>query len=127
MNGWQRSFQPVMNALILIIRSRTEVKEPRWIACFSRIENQTSTRFSQDPEVGVKWRCGSVGSRPTTLITSLSRGVPTALTELVTLGRTLKQRAVDVLAYFDRPAPPTAHGGDQWSARTPVRLRPRVP
>jgi hypothetical protein len=39
----------------------------------------------------------------TTLIASLSHGVPTALTELITLGRTLKQRAVDVLAYFDRP------------------------
>ena len=29
--------------------------------------------------------------------------MPTALTELITLGRTLKQRAADVLAYFDRP------------------------
>lgn len=37
------------------------------------------------------------------LITSLSRGVPAALTELRTLGRTLKTRAADVLAYFDRP------------------------
>ncbi len=36
------------------------------------------------------------------LITSLSSGVPRALIELVTLGRTLKKRAVDVLAYFDR-------------------------
>ena len=39
----------------------------------------------------------------TTLIESLSSGVPAALTEVVTLGRTLKQRAADVLAYFDRP------------------------
>ena len=38
-----------------------------------------------------------------TLITSLSHGVPTALSELLTLGRTLKKRAGDVLAYFDRP------------------------
>ncbi len=37
------------------------------------------------------------------LIDSLSRGVPAALTELITLGRTLKKRADDVLAYFDRP------------------------
>ena len=37
------------------------------------------------------------------LITSLSSGVPATLTELRTLGRTLKQRAVDVLAYFQRP------------------------
>jgi len=37
------------------------------------------------------------------LIESLSVGVPAVLTELITLGRTLKKRAVDVLAYFDRP------------------------
>ena len=37
------------------------------------------------------------------LIATLSHGVPSALTELGTLGRTLKKRAVDVLAYFDRP------------------------
>ena len=39
----------------------------------------------------------------TKLIGSLSQRVPTALTEIVTLGRTLKKRAADVLAYFDRP------------------------
>jgi len=37
------------------------------------------------------------------LIESVSHGVPAALTELRRLGRTLKQRAGDVLAYFDRP------------------------
>ncbi|MEO6702794.1 MAG: ISL3 family transposase [Jatrophihabitantaceae bacterium] len=38
-----------------------------------------------------------------TAIDSISTGVPKDLTELITLGRTLKRRAVDVLAYFDRP------------------------
>jgi transposase len=37
------------------------------------------------------------------LIESLSHGVPAALSERITLGRTLKQRGDDVLAYFDRP------------------------
>ena len=37
------------------------------------------------------------------LIDALGRGVPAALSELITLGRTLKKRAEDVLAYFDRP------------------------
>ena len=37
------------------------------------------------------------------LIESVSSGVPKALSEVVTLGRTLKKRATDVLAYFDRP------------------------
>jgi len=39
----------------------------------------------------------------TKLITDLNTGVPKPLTELITLGRTLKKRADDVLAYFDRP------------------------
>ncbi|MEB3072024.1 ISL3 family transposase [[Mycobacterium] vasticus] len=39
----------------------------------------------------------------TSLIESISSGVPAALTEIITLGRTLKKRAADVLAYFDRP------------------------
>jgi transposase len=34
---------------------------------------------------------------------TVSHGVPRALAEVVTLGRTLKTRAADVLAYFDRP------------------------
>ncbi len=37
------------------------------------------------------------------LIVSVSQGVPVALREVITLGRTLKKRAIDVLAYFDRP------------------------
>ncbi len=37
------------------------------------------------------------------LINSLCTGVPAALSEVVTLGRTLKKRAADVLAYFERP------------------------
>jgi transposase len=37
------------------------------------------------------------------LINSLTSGVPKPLTELITLGRTLKKRTADVLAYFDRP------------------------
>ncbi len=37
------------------------------------------------------------------LIDSVSSDVPAPLTELITLGRTLKKRAADVLAYFDHP------------------------
>jgi len=39
----------------------------------------------------------------TALIESLSHGAPAALSEVITLGRTLKKRAADVLAYFNRP------------------------
>jgi transposase len=41
--------------------------------------------------------------RMQTLIHSVSHGVPAALREVIILGRTLKKRAVDVLAYFDQP------------------------
>lgn len=37
------------------------------------------------------------------VISSLRRGVPKRLTELISLGRTFKRRAADILAYFDRP------------------------
>ena len=38
------------------------------------------------------------------LIDSISTGVPKALVEITKLGRTLKKRAADVLAYVDRPS-----------------------
>src|SRR5699024_4784588 len=37
------------------------------------------------------------------LIAGINSGVPPALTEVRTLGRTLKRRASDILAYFDKP------------------------
>ena len=64
----------------------------------------------------------------TKLIESLSHGVPAALTEVITLGRTLKQ------ASRRRPGllRPARHQqrpdrGDQRPPRTPPRLRPRLP
>ena len=39
----------------------------------------------------------------TRLIESASTGVPAALSEVITLGRTLSKRSADILAYFDRP------------------------
>lgn len=39
----------------------------------------------------------------TALIDSASRRVPAARVEVIRLGRTLKKRANEVLAYFDRP------------------------
>ena len=52
--GWQRSFQPSMKASMAAMRSLTEVKLPRRIACRVMIEKKTSARFSQEPEVGRK-------------------------------------------------------------------------
>lgn len=62
------------------------------------------------------------------LIASISAGVPKALTELTTLGRTLKKRATDGLAYFDRPG---ASNGPTEAINCRLkhlpRLRPRLP
>ena len=63
-----------------------------------------------------------------TLIDSLSHGVPAALTEVVTLGRTLEQ-ARRRRARLLRPARhlQRTNRGDQRPTRTPPRLRPRLP
>ena len=55
------------------------------------------------------------------LIAKLGRAVPKKLIELAALGRTLKKRSADILAYFDRPG--TSNGpteaicesGSGWS------------
>ena len=57
-----------------------------------------------------------------TLIAALAGTVPSELTELITLGRTLKRRAADVLAYFTRPG--TSNGPTE--AHKPGSVRGRV-
>jgi hypothetical protein len=54
--GRQRSFQPSMKASMAAMRSLTEVKLPRRMACRVMTGKKTSTRFRQDPDVGVKCR-----------------------------------------------------------------------
>ncbi len=44
-----------MNVRILALSCLTEVNVPRRMAWRSMMPNQTSTRFSHGPEVGVKW------------------------------------------------------------------------
>ena len=56
-----------------------------------------------------------------------STSMPSSLTELITLGRTLKRRATDILAYFDHPH--TSNGPTEAinaPPRTPTRLRPKT-
>ena len=62
------------------------------------------------------------------LITSIGRGVPAALSEVITLGRTLTKRAGDVLAYFDHPG--TSNGPTEavnGPTRAPPWLSTRLP
>ena len=51
--GWERSFQPLMKARILVLRSLTDLNTPRRMAWRSRMPNQISTRFIQEAWVGV--------------------------------------------------------------------------
>src|SRR3954453_3064038 len=53
-NGRQRSFQAVMKRSIAAMRWATVGKPPRRRACRVMIEKNASTRFSHDPDVGVK-------------------------------------------------------------------------
>ncbi len=55
MNGCSRVLQPLMKTRILAMSSRTEMKVPWRMAWRSMMPNQTSTKFSRDPDVGVKW------------------------------------------------------------------------
>jgi transposase len=59
------------------------------------------------------------------LTESHSHGVPAALSELITLRRTLKQRGDDVLAYFDRPG--TSNGPTEAINGRPGHLRGPAP
>ena len=57
-----------------------------------------------------------------------STSMPSSLTELTTLGRTLKRRATDILAYFDHPHHQQwPHRSHQRPPRTLTRIRPRIP
>jgi hypothetical protein len=61
------------------------------------------------------------------LIEAVSQGVPAVLTEIRTLGRTLKKRATDIPAYFDRPCTSNGPTEAMCEARTPPRLGVRLP
>lgn len=62
------------------------------------------------------------------VIEVIATGVPAQLTELVRLGRTLKRRATDILAFFDHSGTSNGpHRSTQRPPRTPPRLRSRVP
>lgn len=64
----------------------------------------------------------------TKLIASLSGGVPARLIELRRLGRTLKRRASDILAYFATgPTLPTAPPKPSTTAWNTYALRPSIP
>src|SRR3954462_10655136 len=53
-----------MKARILVLRSWTDRKVPRWMAWRSMMENHTSARFIQDARVGVKWTLTRVVGQP---------------------------------------------------------------
>ncbi len=85
----------------------TEKQTTRLDALFAidaHVEVEATWRIHQQMITAYRDTDRATGHRTmSTLIDALSCGVPAALTELITLGRTLKRRAADVLAYFTRP------------------------
>ena len=70
----------------------------------AHVQVEATWRIYQRMIAAYRERDRALGHRMmNTLIDALSRDVPAQLTELITLGRTLKRRAADVLAYFTRP------------------------
>ena len=53
MNGFASRFQFLMYELIVLMRTRREVKVPRLIACLVMMLNQISTWFNHELPVGV--------------------------------------------------------------------------
>jgi hypothetical protein len=103
MKGCLRLFQPSMKARILIIRSRTEGKTPRRMAWRSMMPNQTSTRFNQEAEVGVKVRSpaflealdlGLIGPREELIVTRPSRFAPEFKARAIDLYRSSEGRTI---------------------------------
>ncbi|MDS2171460.1 ISL3 family transposase [Nesterenkonia sp. CL21] len=67
---------------------------------------EVEATWSVYQKVVAAYRCGSKPAGKAMLeevISSLRRGIPARLVELKKLGRTLNRRAVDILAYFERP------------------------
>jgi transposase len=64
-----------------------------------------------DPTGRVRWRLTSVSSSAAQAKHGRHSAAPEALREVITLGRTLKKRAADILSYFDRPH--TSNGGTE--------------
>lgn len=73
-------------------------------ACDAHVELEVTWGVYQKSVTAYRDRDRSAGkSLMQAVIASLVRGVPEALVELITLGRTLKRRVADVLAFFDHP------------------------
>ena len=83
------------------------------IVAMERFTGLKSAAAEELPARGRSWISFTSRTRPGMLSMSAAgasgknvtsgAGVPTALTEIVTLGRTLKRQSRDILAYFDHP------------------------
>jgi hypothetical protein len=81
------------------------------VRCPARSDSTTARRLRSDPCEAAYCNQTLRGARPVSFQCLRAGGARQAtfcrLDELPQLGRTLLRRVVDVLAYFDRPPPPT--------------------
>ena len=112
-------------------------RERMEIVAMERFTGLKSAAAEELPARGRSWISFTSRTRPGMLSMSAAgtsgknvtsgAGVPTALTEIVTLGRTLKRQSRDILVYFDQPPHHRrSHRSHQRTPRTPTRLRTRT-
>ena len=87
-----------------LLTDRQVVRLQAVFACDAHVELEVTWGVYQRIVAAYRDRDRGAGKRQMQeVIASLAQGVPEALVELITLGRTLKRRAADVLAFFDHP------------------------
>lgn len=87
-----------------LLTDRQVVRLQAVFACDAHVELEVTWGVYQRIVAAYRDRDRGAGKRQMqAVIASLAQGVPEALVELITLGRTLKRRAADVLAFFDHP------------------------
>lgn len=87
-----------------LLTDRQAVRLQAVFACDAYVELEVTWGVYQRIVAAYLDRDQAAGKRQMQeVIASLAQGVPEALLELITLGRTLKRRAADVLAFFDHP------------------------
>lgn len=88
----------------LVFTTWLAAQTPAFRAGIETVAMDGFTGFKTAAGNGSSNNCTATAAVPMTRSTaSAASCAPAPLTELITLGRTLKRRAADVLAYFDRP------------------------
>ena len=112
-----------------ILTDTSQARLDALFACPDHADVHTTWRIYQDLLAAYRDRDPRRGKNTLRqLITMITRpSLPHTCIELARMGRTLKRRAGDILAYFDHPPhQQRPHRSHQRTPRTPPRHRPRI-